>query len=320
MKLTDTAIRKAKPSDKPYRLFDGRGLYIEIASSGGKWWRYKYTFQGKEKRLALGTCPDVSLALARERHAAARKLLAESIDPGEHRKATKAARAESAANSFEAIAGELLAMRTRKLASGTAARERRLLDKDLIPYIGSRPIADVTAPELLAALRKIEGRGAIETAHRARALAGQIFCYAIATGRAERNPASDLIGALVQADETHFASVTAPADVGPLLRGLWSYPGTAPVSAALKLAPLVFVRPGELRRARWADIDLDNAEWRFMAFKTGQPPHPPATASPPRALLCRYPRRRACAQALQSAPWLATPAPGCGSCRLRRLC
>jgi len=146
-----------------------------------------------------------------------------------------------------------------------------LLDKDLSPTIGSRPIADVTAPELLAALRKIEGRGAIETAHRARALAGQIFRYAIATGRAERNPASDLIGALTAPDETHFASMTDPTDVGPLLRALWSYPGTPQVVAALKLAPMVFVRPGELRRARWADIDLDTAEWRFMASKTGQP-------------------------------------------------
>jgi len=140
----------------------------------------------------------VSLADARERHAAARKLLAAGVDPGEQRKAHKAVNADKAANSFEVIAGELLAMRTKKLASGTAARERRLLDKDLTPYIGSRPIADVTAPELLAALRKIERRGAIETAHRARALAGQIFRYAIATGRAERNPASDLIGALIE--------------------------------------------------------------------------------------------------------------------------
>jgi len=271
MKLTDTAIRKAKPADKPYRLFDGRGLYVEIPPAGNKRWRFKYRFEGKERLLALGTYPDVSLAMARERHAAARKLLAEGIDPGAQRKAQKAVNADKAANSFEAVAGELLAMRTKKLASGTAARERRLLDKDLTPYIGSRPIADVTAPELLAALRKIEGRGAIETAHRARALAGQIFRYAIATGRAERNPASDLIGALAQPDETHFASVTDPAEVGPLLRALWSYPGTAPVAAALKLAPMVFVRPGELRRARWADIDPDAAEWRFMASKTGQP-------------------------------------------------
>jgi len=245
------------------------GLYIEILPAGNKRRRFKYRFEGKERLLALGTYPDVSLAMARERHAAARKWLAAGIDPGEQRKAHEAVNADKAANSFEAVAGELLAMRAKKLASGTASRERRLLDKDLSPYIGSRPIADVTAPELLAALRKIERRGAIETAHRARALAGQIFRYAIATGRAERNPASDLIGALAQPDETHFASMTDPTDVGPLLRALWSYPGTPQVVAALKLAPLVFVRPGELRRARWADIDLDTAEWRFMASKTG---------------------------------------------------
>jgi len=204
MRLTDVAIRKAKPADKPYRLFDGGGLYVEVPATGNKRWRWKYRFAGKEKRLSLGIYPDVSLADARERHADARKLLATGVDPGEQRKAQKAVNADKAANSFEAVAGELLAMRTKKLASGTATRERRLLDKDLSPYIGSRPIADVTAPELLAALRKIESRDAIETAHRARALAGRIFRYAIATGRAERNPAADLIGALVQPDKTQY--------------------------------------------------------------------------------------------------------------------
>jgi len=271
--LTDTAIRKTKPTDAAQKLRDGRGLYLLIQPNGGRWWRWDYRrpVTGRRNTLSLGTYPEVSLADARERHAQARKLLAAGVDPGENRKAAKTARAESAANSFTAIAGELLAMRANKLASGTASRERRLLDKDLSPYIGSKPIADVSAPELLAALRKIESRGAIETAHRARALAGQVFRYAIATGRAERNPATDLIGALTPPDETHFASVTDPAEVAPLLRALWSYPGTPAVAAALKLAPMVFVRPGELRRARWADIDLDAAEWRFRASKTGTP-------------------------------------------------
>lgn len=271
MPLTDIAIRKAKPADKPQRLFDGGGLYLEIAPSGGKLWRWKYRLAGKEKRLALGIYPDVGLADARERHAAARKMLAAGIDPGEQRKAEKAVTLDKATNTFEAVADELLVIRAKRLAAGTAVRERRLLEKDLAPYIGRRPVAEVTAPELLAALRKIEARGAVETAHRAKMLSGQVFRYAIATGRAERNPAPDLKGALSQPEDRHFASVTDPDSVAPLLRALHGYQGTPAVMAALKLAPLVFVRPGELRRARWADINLDAGEWRFTASKTKQP-------------------------------------------------
>lgn len=271
MPLTDVAIRKAKPADKPLRLFDGGGLYLEIAPTGGKLWRWKYRFGGKEKRLALGAYPTVSLGDARERHAEGRKLLAAGIDPGEQRKAERVASAENAANTFATVAAELMVIRAKKLAEGSAVRERRLLEKDLTPYIGNRPVGEVTAPELLRALRKIESCGAVETAHRARAFAGQVFRYAIATGRADRNPAADLIGALSQPEEGHFASVTDPESVGPMLRALWAYEGTPPVVAALKLAPLVFVRPGELRRARWADIDLDAGEWRFTASKTSTP-------------------------------------------------
>ncbi|MFZ5656265.1 MAG: tyrosine-type recombinase/integrase [Pseudomonadota bacterium] len=271
MPLSDVAIRKAKPTDKPQRLFDGGGLYLEVAPSGGKLWRWKYRYAGKEKRLALGTYPDVGLADARERHAEARKLLAAGVDPGQQRKAERAATLGKAANTFAAVADELLAIRAKKLAPGSVIRERRLLENDLAPYIGARPIADVTGPELLAALRKVEARGAVETAHRAKLLAGQVFRYAISTGRAERNPAPDLKDALSQPKGRHFASVTDPAAVGPMLRALYGYQGTPVVMAALKLAPLVFVRPGELRAARWADIDLDAAEWRFTASKTKQP-------------------------------------------------
>ena len=286
MPLTDTTIRKAKPGrnpaakdgrdkapdpTKPFRMADGGGLYLEIAPTGGKLWRWKYRHAGKEKRLALGTYPAVGLAEARERHAEGRKLLAAGVDPSEHRKAEKAVSADRAANSFAAVAEELLVQRAKKLAEGSAVRERRLLEKDLAPYIGRVPVADVTAPVLLAALRKIEARGAVETAHRARVLAGQVFRYAIATGRAERNPAADLKGALSQPAGGHFASVTEPAEVAPLLRAMHGYDGTPVAVAALKLAPLVFVRPGELRRARWADIDLDAGEWRFTASKTGTP-------------------------------------------------
>jgi integrase len=273
MPLTDVAIRKAKPGAKPYKLADAGGLYVEVTPSGGKWWRWKYRRPdtGKENRLSFGTYPEVGLADARTRRDEARKLLAAGIDPGEQRKAAKAAGAERAANSFAAIADELLTQRAKKLSPGSIVRERRLLDKDLSPYIGGLPVAEVTAPVLLAALRKIEARGAVETAHRARALAAQVFRYAIATGRAERNPAADLQGALPQPQVQHFPSLTEPAQMAPLLRALYGYAGTPVAMAALKLAPLLFVRPGELRRARWADIDLDAAEWRYTATKTDTP-------------------------------------------------
>ncbi|KOB26930.1 tyrosine-type recombinase/integrase [Xanthomonas arboricola] len=270
--LTDTAIRKAKPAAKVQKLRDGGGLYVLLRPDGAKWWRWDYRRPVTSKRntLSLGTYPDVSLATARERHAAARKLLAEGIDPGEQRKAEKSATLERSANTFEAIAAEHLSMRANKLSAGSVVRERRLLEKDLGPYIGSRPVDAIPARDLLQALRKIEARGAVETAHRARMLAAQVFRYAIATGRAERNPASDLKGALTPPEGRHFASVTEPALVGELLRAIHGYRGSPVVMGALQLAPLVFVRPGELRRARWENIDLDSSEWRFIATKTAQ--------------------------------------------------
>ena len=273
MSLTDTAIRKAKPAAKPQKLRDGGGLYLLLRPDGARWWRWDYRrpVTGKRNTLSLGTYPDTGLAEARERHAEARKMLAAGVDPGEHRKAAAAAKADQVANTFEAVADELLAIRAKKLAAGSAVRERRMLEKDLAPYIGRRPVGEIAASELLAALRKVEARGAVETAHRARMLAGLVFRYAIATGRAERNPAADLVGALAQPQGEHFASMTEPDQVAPLLRALYGYQGTPAVMAALKLAPLVFVRPGELRQARWADIDLDAAQWRFTASKTGQP-------------------------------------------------
>ncbi len=271
--LSDTAIRKVKPANAPLKMRDGGGLYLLVRPDGAKWWRWDYRrpVTGKRNTLSLGIYPDVGLADARQRHAAARKLLANGIDPGEQRKAVKAAASEHAANTFGAIAREWWVKREKEIAPGTAKREHRLLELYLLPYIGESPIADITAPALLAALRKPESSGKVETAHRARSLAGQIFRYAIATGRAERNPAADLIGALETPKGEHFASVTEPAQMGPLLRALYGYDGTAVVAAALKLAPLVFVRPGELRQARWEDIDLDAAEWRYTASKTGTP-------------------------------------------------
>ena len=269
--LTDTAIRKAKPADKPIRLFAGGGLYMEVSPTGGKWWRLKYRFDGKEKRLSVGVYPDVSLKDARERRDEARKLLAGGVDPSEHRKAAKSVRADRAANSFELVTREWFAKYSTNWAEIHSVRIIRRLERDVFPWIGGRPVAEVTAPELLATVRKIEARGALETAHRALGTCGQVFRYAVATGRAQRDPSGDLRGALPPFKGEHFAAITEPTRAGQLLREIDGYQGTITVSCALRLAPLVFVRPGELRRAQWADIDLDAAEWRYTATKTDTP-------------------------------------------------
>ena len=271
MPLTDTAIRKTKPTDKVQRLFDAGGLYLEIAKTGGKWWRLKYRFDGKEKRLSLGTYPDTSLASARDKRDAARKLLAAGVDPGEHRKAEKLAGEEQSANSFEVIAREWLAKYSPTWAASTGDKIASRFERDLFPWLGKRPIATIAPKELLAVVHRIADRGATETAHRALRSCGQVFRYAIATGRAQGNPAADLAGALESPRVRHFASVTEPERVGELLRTIRSYTGSPVTVAALNLAPLVFVRPGELRAARWADIDLDSAEWRYIATKTDTP-------------------------------------------------
>ena len=266
--LSDTAIRKAKPSNKPARMFDGSGLYLEVSPSGGKWWRFKYRFDGKEKRLSLGVYPDVSLKDARERRDETRKLLSQRIDPSDNRKAEKLARADRAGNSFEVVTREWFAKYSPNWATHHSDRILRRFERDIFPWIGGRPIAEISAPELLAVVRRIEDRGALETAHRALGTCGQVFRYAVATGRAQRDPTGDLRGALAPVKGEHFAAITDPRRVGELLRVLNGYQGSLTVQCALRLAPLVFVRPGELRRAEWADIDLDAAEWRYTVSKT----------------------------------------------------
>ncbi len=269
MALSDLTIRTAKPGAKPLRLSDSGGLYLEVAPSGGKLWRLKYRFNGKEKRLALGKYPEVGLKDARERRDEARKLLANEIDPGENRKAQKAAKTERAANSFEVVAREWIAKFTPTWAASHTSKIVRRLEMYVFPWLGGRPIAEITAPELLAMARRIEGKGALETAHRAMQNCGQVFRYAVATGRADRDPTGDLRGALQPVTSKHMAAVTEPRKVAELLRTLDGYQGTLTVRCALQLAPLVFVRPGELRAAEWADIDLDAAEWRYIASKKG---------------------------------------------------
>lgn len=271
MPLTDTAIRNAKPADKARKLFDGGGLYLEVAPSGGKWWRLKYRYGGKEKRLSLGVYPHVSLKDARERRDEARKLLANDIDPSEHRQAQKAAKEDRAANSFEVVAREWHAKHLPSWTDKHAETIIRRLELNVFPWLGGKPIADITAPQLLQVIRRIEERGALETAHRVLGCCGQVFRYAVATGRAERDPSGDLRGALPPVKSRHFAAVTEPDQIAAVLRAIDGYEGTLPVRCALHLAPLVFVRPGELRKAEWADIDLDAAEWRYIVTKTNTP-------------------------------------------------
>lgn len=267
MPLSDTSVRNAKPEPKPYKLSDERGMFLLVNPSGSKWWRLKYRIDGKEKLLSLGVYPDVSLKVARARRDEARKLIADGIDPSLTRQVQKAAKTERAANSFEAVAREWFAKFSPEWAISHSSKILRRMEKDMFPWIGARPIADITARELLAVLRRMEGRGAVETAHRARQTCGQVFRYAIATGRADRDVAADLRGALQPAIATHHASITEPKAIGALLRDLAAYQGAPVTKAALQLAPLVFLRPGELRRAEWAEIDLDGAEWRIAAAK-----------------------------------------------------
>lgn len=265
MSLTDTQIRNIKSAKKPIRLFDGGGLYLEIAPSGGKWWRLKYRFDRKEKRISLGVYPEISLKGARARRDDARKLLAEEVDPGENRKAIRDAKADRSANSFEVVAREWLSKYSSKWSESHQNGILRRLERDAFPWIGGRPVAEVTAPELLKVLRRIEERGAIETAHRVLQTCGQVFRYSIQTGRIERNPAADLRGALSRVQKEHLAAITEPKAIGELLRAIDGYEGYFVTQCALRLAPLVFVRPGELRQAEWSEIDLDLAEWNIPA-------------------------------------------------------
>jgi integrase len=268
MPLSDIKVRNTKPGAKPFKLYDERGLFLIVTPVGGKWWRFRYRFEGKEKLLSMGVYPDISLRDARTRRDEARKLLAHHVDPGHERKAQKMAMHELATNSFEIVAREWYAKYEPIWAEHHGNRILRRLERDVFPWIGERPIAEVSAPDLLAIARRIEHRGALETAHRALANCGQVFRYAVATGRTLRDPTGDLRGALPPVKGTHFSAITEPKKVAQLLRALDHYEGSLIVSSALRLAPLVFVRPGELRKAEWVQFDLGAAEWRFRVTKT----------------------------------------------------
>jgi len=265
MPLTDIAVRNAKPADNAKKLFDSGGLYLEVAPSGGKWWRLKYRFDGKEKRLSLGVYPDVSLKDARDRRDEARKLLANEIDPSENRKAKKAAKVDRAANSFEAVAREWFAKHSTHWSENHSNRTIHRLERDIFPWIGGLPIATVTAPQLLDAVRRIENRGALETAHRALGNCGQVLRYAVAT---ERDPSGDLRGALPPVKGEHFASVTEPKKVAEVFRALDDYEGAFTVRCALRLAPRSLPVRVNCVMPNKQDIDLDATEWRYIVTKT----------------------------------------------------
>ena len=269
--LTDTKIRAQKPRERAYRVADAQGLCLEVRPSSAKVWRYRYRHAGQASMITLGEYPTMGLADARAERDRLRALVRSGANPAHVARVERITKAGQAATTFGAVGLELLETRAKEgLSPQSVKRERRLIEKDMAG-IRDLPITEVTAPLLLDALRKLERRGVIETAHRARAHAGQVFRYAIATGRAERTPAADLTGALEQPKTTHLAALTEPAKIGELLRAIDAYQGSPVTTAALKLAPLFFVRPGELRSARWADIDLEGAEWRYTASKTKTP-------------------------------------------------
>lgn len=266
-KLSAPAVKNAKAIDKPHKLTDGGGMYLLVNPDGSKYWRMGYRFAGKQKTFALGVYPEVTLAAARGKRDEARKLLSNDVDPAMLKHVTKRTKLAAAENSFEAVAREWYAKFSSEWVPSHGEKIIRRLERDVFPWLGKRPIAEVTAPELLAVLRRIESRGALETAHRAHQNCGQVFRYAIATGRAVRDPCPDLRGALPPAKETHYPALTDPKAIGDLLRAIKGYKGGFIVSCALRLAPLLFVRPGELRQAEWQEINFDTAEWHIPASK-----------------------------------------------------
>jgi integrase len=266
--LTDMRVKNAKPKEKPYKLADGGGMYLEITPSGSKLWRMKFVqSSGKESRLSFGAYPEVSLTQARAARAAARQLKATDVDPGQAKRDVKLARAAAALNSFEAIARQWLTKTAAERAESTQAKNTAWLEKNIFPEIGPMPISTIKPRDVLGALQKIEARGAIESAHKIKQICGQIFRFAVASGLAERDVTADLRDALAAVPEAHYAAITDPKQVAELLRAIYTYIGHPYATAALKLAPMLFQRPGELRSMEWVEIDWDKAEWNIPASK-----------------------------------------------------
>lgn len=277
--LTDVTLRSSKPTDKDKRLNDGGGLYLLLKPNGAKWWRFDYSYAGKRKTLSLGTYPDTTLANARKKAGDARNNIANGIDPSDQRKEAKAAqqlenentkRMEAglpAIDSFEEIAREWHSKFKAKWTPDHASRLLTRLEKDVFPHIGSRPINEIDAPELLRVMQRIEARGVIDTLHRALQNCGQIFRYGVATGRCQRDPSGDLRGALTPVKSKHHASITDPKQIGDLLRAMEDYQGSLVSQCALKFSALTFCRPGEIRHAEWAEIDFETKQWRIPGPK-----------------------------------------------------
>lgn len=271
--LTPSAVANAKPQAKPYKLADGRGMYVLVKPDGARWWRFDYRRPGTGKRntLSLGTFPDVSLRMAREKREDARRQLADGIDPGVVRQEVRAAKVEAAAAesvaayTFEVAAREWMAQQD--VAEVTANKTRWILETFLFPEIGNIPLNEVTPGQLRDALRKVEATGKLETTKRARVKAGQVFRWAIVEGTADIDPTASLRGVLKRPKNKHHAAITDPPKIGELLRAINGFTGQPVTLAALKLAPLVFVRPGELRMAEWTEVDLDGAVWRIPASR-----------------------------------------------------
>lgn len=267
MALTDTAIKTAKPKTVQYKLHDERGLFAIIRPTGGKLWRLKYRYQGKEQQLSLGTYPEVSLKVARQRRDEARQMLADGKDPGAEKKRIAVAAAINAGNTFKVVAEEFIAKREREgSADATVAKSRWHLDR--LDKLHNRPIAEIEAFELLAVLQKMEARGNLEAARQVRSFASRVFRYGVATTRCKYDVAASLIGALTTPTVKHHAAIVEPDKVGALLRAIEGYAGQPSTLHALRLAPHVFVRPGELRRAEWQEFDLDAALWIIPANRT----------------------------------------------------
>lgn len=264
--LTDLQVSRAKPQDKPVTLFDGGGLFLLVTPSGGKLWRLKYRIGGKEKLLSLGKYPDISLAEARDRRHEARNKIANDIDPGDVKKAQKAAQTEQE-TTFEVVAREWYIKNEPVWVPTHAIMVKSRLEKYVFPEIGNRPISEIKAPEVLKLIQALEARGIIESAYRTKIICGQVFRYAVATGRADGDPTAALKGAMAKRKVKHHASITNPKEIGPLLRAIDGYQGVFHITCALRLAPLVFVRPGELQKAEWAEFDLETAEWNIPAAK-----------------------------------------------------
>lgn len=257
-KLTATQIKNAKPESKQYKLTDGNGLYLLVKKSG-KYWRYDYRFLKKRKTLALGVYPEISLKVARQKHADARKLLDQEIDPAQHRKITKAIKLEEAANSFGTLAAEWLAKQTWTQGHRRTVESR--LNRDILPYLSDKPVVDITAKEVLVICRRVESRGAIESAHRIKTIIGQVMRYCVSLELVDGDPTRDLKGALTPTTSKNMSAITKPEDVGGLMRSIETYEGTSITRAALKLAAFTFVRPGELRHAEWSEFDFERNVW-----------------------------------------------------------